>query len=430
MGTACSTPVELSKGAVRVAPEHTPLDPCWAACDTKRIRSSADRTPVLLVALAGLRFALFPIPIVTLFWMGQLGMSFADVMWLQAIFGGTVALLEFPSGYLADRVGHRVALLAGAACATAGWIVYARANGFAGVVLAEVVLATGYACISGADTALLYRTLDAAGRASEYLRWESRSRAAMQVAEAGSSAVGGALYAWAPRLPFWLQVPVSLGALACAAGTREAPREPAAGSTSHAAAAWHLLRHAVSRHPRLRTALALHVVLSLSTFLMVWLVQPYMQSRGVPVAWFGPIWAMMHLGLAAVSLASSRIVGTFGASPTLLACCLLAPLGYWLMAATQAPWGVAFYFLLMVVRGLQGPILATALQRDAPDEDRAGGMSLASLCMRLGVVVFGPPVGRLVDRSGLDTALPLIGGAFGLAALATLAAFVRAHGRR
>ena len=56
-------------------------------------------------------------------------------------------------------------------------------------------------------------------------------------------------------------------------------------------------------------------------------------------------------------------------------------------------------------------------------------MSLASLGMRLGVVVFGPPVGRLVDRAGLDAALPIVGAACGLAALGALAAFVRAHGR-
>ncbi len=372
---------------------------------------------------------LFPIPIVTVFWMGPLGMSLTDVMSLQAIFAATVALLEFPSGYLADRIGHRTALLAGTACTTAAWVLYARADGFAGVVVAEIALAIGYACISGADSALLYHALAASGRAGDYLRWESRSRAAMQVAEAASSAAGGALYAMAPRLPFWLQVPAALAGVACAAGTRAQPRAPEAQRASHAAAAWQLLRHALWRHRRLRAALALHVVLSLSTFLMVWLVQPYMQTRGVPLIWFGPIWAAMHLGLAAVSLASPRVAEAMGRAPALLACCLLVPAAYWLMAATHAAWGVAFYLLLMVVRGLQGPILATTLQRDAPDDERAGVLSLASLCMRLGVVVFGPPIGRLVDRAGLDAALPLVGGAFGLAALGALAAFVRAHGR-
>ena len=415
--------------AARRGTKARALDAHAAPCQTTRIPPAADRTPALLVALAGLRFVLFPIPIVTVFWTGPLGMSLTDVMWLQAVFAATVALVEFPSGYLADRVGHRTALLAGTACTTAAWVLYARANGFSGVAVAEVVLAIGYACISGADSALLYRALDAGGRAGDYLRWESRSRAAMQVAEAASSAAGGALYGLAPRLPFWLQVPTSRAGLACAAGTREAPRQPDAPGTSHGAAAWRLLRHALWRHRRLRTSLALHVALSLSTFLMVWLVQPYMQSRGIPVAWFGPIWAAMHLALAAVSLASARVARAFGAAPTLLACCLLVPAGYWLMAATHAVWGVAFYLLLMAVRGLQGPILATTLQRDAPDADRAGVMSLASLGMRLGVVVFGPPVGRLVDRAGLDAALPIVGAACGLAALGALAAFVRAHGR-
>jgi MFS family permease len=35
-------------------------------------------------------------------------------MWLQAIFGATAILFEFPSGYVADRLGHRRSLLTGA----------------------------------------------------------------------------------------------------------------------------------------------------------------------------------------------------------------------------------------------------------------------------------------------------------------------------
>ena len=43
--------------------------------------------PRLLVVLSSLQFALFPMPIITLFWTDQIGMSIADVMALQAVFG-------------------------------------------------------------------------------------------------------------------------------------------------------------------------------------------------------------------------------------------------------------------------------------------------------------------------------------------------------
>lgn len=375
---------------------------------------------------AGLRFVLFPIPIVTVFWTDRLGFSVADVMWLQAAFALAVVAAEFPSGYLADRVGHRTALLLGAATWLVAWPLYASASSFAGVLAAEVVLGTGLAFTSGADSALLYRALAARDEADRYLRWESRIHAGRQGAEAASSAAGGLLYALAPRLPFWLQVPVGLASLACTAATREPPRGVATAPQSHVRAALHLVRHTLWHHPRLRTAVALHVTLSLPSFVMVWLVQIWMRDRGIPVAWFGPVWAAANLWLAGVALASPRVSATLGTRGTLLACCLLIWPGYALMAATAA-WGVVFYLCLMTLRGLQGPLLTGLLQQDAPDRDRAGVLSLAALCFRLGVVCIGPPVGWLVDRIGLDAALPVVGTALTVSALAALAAFVRAH---
>jgi len=88
------------------------------------------RTPRLLVAFGGLQFVLFPIPVIILFWTDQIGLSLTDIMMLQAIFGVASVLFEFPSGYLADRVGYRTALLTGAMLWAAGWTLYAVAMTF------------------------------------------------------------------------------------------------------------------------------------------------------------------------------------------------------------------------------------------------------------------------------------------------------------
>ena len=41
------------------------------------------------------------------------GLSIAEIFYLQAIFAGTIMLLEAPSGYLADKLGRRTVLLVG-----------------------------------------------------------------------------------------------------------------------------------------------------------------------------------------------------------------------------------------------------------------------------------------------------------------------------
>src|SRR6266849_9796875 len=117
--------------------------------------------PRLLVGLSALHSALFPIPVITLFWTEQIGMSLADVMTLQATFSLTIVLCEFPSGYVADRIGYRASMLVGGASWVTGWLVYAWAASFGTVVLAEMILGAGAAFMSGADRALLWVSLEA-----------------------------------------------------------------------------------------------------------------------------------------------------------------------------------------------------------------------------------------------------------------------------
>ena len=390
--------------------------------------ASSRGNPRLLVGLSALHSALFPIPIVTLFWTEQIGMSLTDVMTLQAAFSLTVVLCEFPSGYLADRIGYRASMLIGGASWVVGWLVYAWASSFGAVVLAEVILGAGLAFMSGADRALLWVSLETTGRAGQYTRWEGRMRAAGQTSEAVSSAAGGWLYTITSRLPFWLQIPTAALGLASIIALREVPRPAASRHHSHLARAWHVLSFALWRQRRLRAAMGLAVALGVSSFVMVWLIQPYMRGRGIPPSWFGPVWAAANAWLALVSLASSRIVGALGVRATLLGCCLLVPLGYAGLPASTSAAGVVFYLAFMSLRGLQGPILARVMQEEAPPDDRASVLSLAALLFRLSFVIAGPPIGALVDRVGMDAALAVFGAAFTIASLAAFLPFARAHG--
>lgn len=377
----------------------------------------------LLIAFAAFQFILFPIPIITLFWKDQIGMSLADIMVLQAIFGLAVVLFEFPSGYVADRVGYRWSLLVSTGLLMAGWLLYTRADSFWAVAVAETILGAASAFMSGADRALLWVSLEGASRTTQYTRWDGRIRAVSQSAEALSAAAGGWLYAMGPRWPFWLQVPAAALALSTAALLHEAPRPRVAGGRSHTERAMHIIGFTLWHHRRLRAAMALSVALGLSTFVMIWLIQPYMQARGIPAAWFGPLWACAHVWLAGVSLASARVVGLLGVRPALLGCCLLVPLGYAGLSLSHAAWGIVFYLCFMTVRGLQGPILATVMQQDAPPEDRASVLSIATLVFRLSFVVAGPPIGALVDRLGMETALGVLAVVLGALAFLALRAF-------
>jgi hypothetical protein len=252
-------------------------------------------------------------------------------------------------------------------------------------------------------------------------------RAAGQLAEAASSAAGGPLYALAPRLPLWLQLPAAVALLGTSAALADEPRNATGARVEHWRRALAVVRHSLLRHRRLRSAMALSVALSISSFVMVWLIQPWMLDRGIPPAWFGPIWAVAHLWLATVSIASARIAGAAGAQRTLLGCCVLVALGYGVLATATSAIAVIAYLAFMTLRGLQGPILAAVMQADAPSEDRASVLSLNALLFRLAVVALFPGVGVLVDGFGLGTALAALGVLCTVSSLLAWIAFARAH---
>jgi hypothetical protein len=196
---------------------------------------------------------------------------------------------------------------------------------------------------------------------------------------------------------------------------------------AHFARAWHIVRHALMQEARLHSAIVLSVALGITTYVAVWLIQPWMQQQGIPPAWFGPLWAVAHLWLAAVSLGAARVAETFGIGRTLFGCAVLGSLSYFTLGLISSSYAVVFYLGFITVRGLQGPLLAGVLQADAPPEDRASVLSLNALLFRVASIAVLPPIGVLADLLGLEPVLGLLGILSIITALAAWRAFARAH---
>jgi len=364
-------------------------------------RPGFSKNLILLNIFASLKMALFPMAIITLFWKDQIGLSLADILLLQAIFSLATLLMEFPSGYLSDRLGYRFALNLACLFGISGWITYTLAGSFAGVLAAEIQLGISYAFISGSDSALLYETLRHQGREEDYARHDGRMTAWAQAGEAAGAIGAGVLYAWFPLLPFLLQIAVWISALAVCRNLKEIPTAPRQ-TTSHLREALGIAHKAIVQNRGLRYSILLAALLGLASFYPVWLIQPYMQSLNVPLTWFGPIWALANLCVSFGSLISHRIQYHLGAFGTTLLLLALIVAGYAGLAFSQLVWGFVFYFLLTIMRGIQGPFLRLALQKQSERHERASILSLKSLVFRLGFVITGPLVGMLADRAGLS----------------------------
>lgn len=356
----------------------------------------------LLNAFSFLKMALFPMAIITLFWKDQIGLTLADILLLQAIFSVATVVMEYPSGYISDRLGYRFSLLLASLLGISGWATYTVAGSFATVLLAEIQLGISYAFISGADSALLFETLHSQGREEEYLRHDGRMTAWAQAGEAAGAIGAGALYAWLPLLPFFLQVAVWVVAWLLCRKLREPSNHLPEPIVSHWREARGIARRALVETPALRWTLLFGATLGLASFIPVWLVQPYMQDCGVPLAWFGPVWAAANLSVSLGSVLSARVRFHLGTRGVTWLCLILTAVGYLGLSVTHAVWGFAWYFLLTLMRGLQGPLVRLQLQHLSASGERASILSLKSLMFRLGFIAAAPLVGWLADQYGLE----------------------------
>ncbi len=361
--------------------------------------SSVSRNPALLCAFSAIQMSLFPMAVITIFWMHDIGLSMTEIFLLQAIFAGTMGLFEFPSGMLADRIGYRPSLVLASAITLVGWLVYLFSPGFWTIAAAEILLGVGLSLISGTDSAMLYESLVDSGDEARFATWQGRSRFFGQAAEGSAALFAGVLYAISPRAPFVLEVLIwGVGLLVALRLVEPSRHRPVvANAFRHMAGIFARIARGA---PRLRAVMFLTVALGMTSFIPVWIIQIYTQHAGVAVSWLGPIWAVANYIVALGALASARLGQRLGLMPGLLLCIALAAFGYMGLGVTTAWWGFAFYFLITLMRGLNGPILNHEEQRLIPSSDRAAFISARSFAFRVVFVLIAPLVGMSLDRAG------------------------------
>lgn len=366
--------------------------------------------------------------IITLFWKDQIGLSLTEILLLQGIFAVAMVIMEYPSGYLSDRIGYRKALNYAALLGVVGWGLYTIADSFTGVLVAEIILGISLSFISGSDSALLFESLKGTEEEANYARHEGKMTGCGQIGEACGAIFAGVLYATAPLLPFIIQVGVWV-LIFLLTRTLAEPKRKQQQAISHLREAWQSTRYALIDNKRLRYTILLNLVLGLASFYPVWLIQPYMQAGGVPITWFGPVWAVANLSVAVFALASHRSHLKLGNAKMVVVFALLVFSGYLGLGLAGGLWGFAFYYLLTCMRGLRGPMMLNHAQLEIPSANRAGILSLQSLCFRLSFVCTGPLIGMLADRVGVQQTFLLLCYAFGLILPPVVWLFLRQLGK-
>ncbi len=215
--------------------------------------------------------------------------------------------------------------------------------------------------ISGGDVALLYDShLAVGGERSRGTAVLGNAKLAEQTGVAVSALLGGAIVILGYRQLLWANAILSWIPMLLVLGVTEPPVALDKGKKRSGG-----LKEALST-TLVRDATTRLVVLNLvasgtAGLVMVWANQKYWQDSGVPLAWFGVLYASYTLvaGFAGRSVAPA---GTrYGRRPLLAAAGVLPIIGYFGMASFLGWGGVLFGFLLQAGRGLGSVLFLNAL---------------------------------------------------------------------
>ena len=343
------------------------------------------------------------------------GLSMSQVLQTQAIFALTIALCEVPSGYIADLWGRRQAILLGSALNAVGFFSLLWADSFVDFLLYEIILGVGFSLLSGADLALLYDTeiylqeRDLPGGAGP---GKSLSRLiAVEAAASGiAGIVAGILLLWSLDGVVVVQAFTGLLPLLLGISLVEVPRP--ARTVSHRDNARQIVALLLFGKPVvLWTAFAI-AVFGLLAIYVFWIYQKYWELRGIPLAWYGYIWAAFALTVSLAARFSDALERRLGTRTLLCVIAVLPLLGLLGMAFGSGWTGVLFGFAVQASRGISMSLFWEALNRRVPGEFRATVNSLVSLGVRAIFIVTGPVLGYTLDSLGMTTTLVALAALF------------------
>jgi MFS family permease len=306
-----------------------------------------------------------------LWWVQEKHVSPAVVASIMAAGNVTLMLAEVPTGWFADRFGHRASLITGSALQILGMLWCWLGEGALGLTVACILVAIADAFRSGADQALVYRSCVALDRESDFQRLEARSNAAELCGLVALLLVGGLLVnAWGFAAGWIAETALSVLGLAIACAMTEPPaRADAEDEQSEAIADGHSF---LSR----RTASIIGPAACLSGLAgaAAFLAQT---ASGATTTGLTVLVAALTLAEAAGSMTAGRVRQSGPRQQIALAA---AGLGTWAFAVMFPAAFTPAVALLAFLYGLSEPLRDTAIQRAAPDSARARAASLASAC--------------------------------------------------
>lgn len=347
-------------------------------------------------------------PVIALFISESFGID--KLLTLTAVMYFGVVIAEVPSGWMSDRLGRVVTLRLATLLWIIGYVVLlVSAGSFVLIAAGQVLLAMGFAFLSGTDVSFHYDTLEALELEGEFEQRQSRLKTAAYVAVALSAILGGALGLIDLRWAFAASLAAAIWQAVLVMRFTEPPRSGAALEPHFGDQLRACFGHL--RKPLLRWIAVYWVAMVVLEHVAHTLTQPYLtealgkspEDLGATPLVVGVIFASFGFGGAASAAATPRLRAAMGFFGVLMFFAVVSAVIVTVMAVVVAL-PVAALLVFRSVQGAGAPIvLTTAVAPEVPQTQRATYLSLHSLAGRISygslLLIIGAAVGDSLSSS-------------------------------
>lgn len=346
-------------------------------------------------------------PVIVLFWL-QNGVTMTQVYLIKSLHSLTMIVLEAPSGALADYVGKRWTLFWATVAGVCSLILYSIGDGFWYFLVAEILAAVGTSFISGADSAFIHETLSRLGRRDDFTAVMGRVVALQLTAQAVSGILGGVISNYSYRWTMYASLVTTVPCTFITFSLYEPRFFKESSQKSYMQVLIEGFRLIVKN--RLLTWLTVYFALLVSFDLIIlWAYQPYMQLIGLPVLYFGAVFAAFNLIAALASRYADAVQRVTGYSVLLFILPALMIGSVFLMSSVLALWSFIFILGLQITRGFRVPVIHSKMLDRIPMDQQATVLSIASLTSRVMFFVLSPVFGWVAEQQGIPYALKTAG---------------------
>jgi len=345
-------------------------------------------------------------PIIWLFYEEN-GLTIADLFIIQSIYSVTIAVIEIPSGYVADVLGRKNSMIIGMFFGFIGMVVYSLSFGFEGFLIAALCLGVGQSFISGSDTALMYDSLVQLNRSNEFIKLEGRTISMGNFAEALAFILGGLLAEVSLRTPFYFQVGIAfIGFLVTMLLVEPKTERLKDGKSKPWKNIKNIIHYSLRENQTLRYYIFYSAIIGAGTLTMAWFSQPYFMAIGIDnTFYFGLLGAGLNLAVAIPSFYAHKIEENIKTKTLLIIILILICACYFTISYLTSFWGLLILLVFYITRGIATPVLRDYMNRHIPSEMRATVMSIRSFLIRILFASTSPFLGYVANIYSLQQAI-------------------------